>query len=130
MKKIYIKCFILALIAILLELFMFNFRTFESMAFTSVDSLTLAAPDGQPLEAGQSVTFADKESTEIIVDPIGAVAGNIYIDAEEIAAVIRKDLHQRMHFQVLYLVFQTHVFTTQIILRRVAADLMPGFQSP
>ena len=56
------------------------------MAFTSVDSLTLAAPDGQPLEAGQSVTFADKESTEIIVDPIGAVAGNIYIDAEDMAA--------------------------------------------
>ncbi len=86
MKRIYIKCFILALIAILLELFVFNFRTFESMTFTSVDSLTLAAPDGQPLEAGQTVTFADKESTEIIIAPIDAVAGNIYIDAEDMAA--------------------------------------------
>ena len=81
MKRQAVKCLILALAAILIELFVFNFRTFESLSFSPVEGFTLSDANGQRLTSGQTVTFSAQGSSELILNNINANAQNIYIDA-------------------------------------------------
>ena len=86
MKKTCIKLFIAALAALILELFIFNFRTFESLTFSPVDSFTMTDSDGSILEIGQSIPPSEDGSTEIILDTINANAHNLYLELVPVSA--------------------------------------------
>ena len=56
MKKLRLVCLILAVIALGAELFLFNFRTFESMTFSPISGYDLTDENGIPVVPGQTLT--------------------------------------------------------------------------
>ena len=98
MKKIYLKCLILAIAAVLVELFVFNFRTFESLTFAPVNTFTVTAAgrtdadsagttdnsgtDDTVVKSGQTIVFYDAGNAVITLEQIDAATYNLHIDAE------------------------------------------------
>lgn len=80
MKKIKIRCLILLLTAMAIELFIFNFRSFESMTFSDMDTFSMAAADQTPLKKGQDITFSQDSDGVLILDQIHETVHNLYLN--------------------------------------------------
>ena len=80
MKKLPFICVILAVIAIVMELFLFNFRTFESMTFPPVSGYTLTDEKGQAVNTGQTLAADKNGNVTFFVENINATVQNLYLD--------------------------------------------------
>ncbi len=80
MKKLPLICVILAVIAVGMELFLFNFRTFESMTFSPLSGYDLTDDQGQPVTSGQALSADSSGNVTLFVENINAAAQNLYLD--------------------------------------------------
>lgn len=80
MKKLRLVCLILAVIALGAELFLFNFRTFESMTFSPISGYDLTDENGIPVVPGQTLTANADNTLTLVIDHIDAAAHNLYLD--------------------------------------------------
>ncbi len=82
MKHILPKCILFALIALAIELFGFNFRTFESLTFIPAQQWTLTDTAGAKLPMESRLTADENGESVFVIENIGQTAGNLYLDLE------------------------------------------------
>ena len=82
MKHILPKCILFALIALAIELFGFNFRTFESLTFIPAQQWTLTDAAGAKLPMESRLTADENGESVFVIENIGQTADNLYLDLE------------------------------------------------
>lgn len=88
-KKKYITAFCAFLIlSLFMEVFLFNFRTFESLFFNKADNITYTVSNASKLSDGRY--RSDNETVEIAADDINIDLKNVYIGLERDSAVYTK----------------------------------------
>lgn len=80
MKSVRNKCMIIAFIAIAIELFIFNFRTFESFLFKEVESFSISYSDGSKVDENNTVTFTGEDGMYIVLEGLNQTVNNLYLN--------------------------------------------------
>ena len=83
MKHILPKCILFILIALAIELFGFNFRTFESLTFTPANQWTLEDSSGVRLAPGSCLSANENDEVVFIINNINQIADNLYLDLSD-----------------------------------------------
>ncbi len=75
-----IRALLFIAVAIAAELLIFNFRTYESLTFSKVNSLAITDGSGAPLTVGQTVETDGNGAICILLEEIDQTADNLYLD--------------------------------------------------
>ena len=73
--------FLLLAVALAAECFLFNYRTWESLTFSPVASLSVYDGNGQSVQTGQPITADENGEVLLLLDGINQTAHNLYLDA-------------------------------------------------